>query len=50
MFAVDSQIDLNSPALLDMILEEAVVLNQPLPARVKTAAGEWSIDEAFNDW
>jgi hypothetical protein len=50
VFAVDSQIDLNSHALLDMISEEAVVLNQPLPARLKTAAIEMSIDEAFDDW
>jgi hypothetical protein len=49
-FAVDSQIDLNSRALLDMISEEAVIINQSLaPAREKTA-GEMSIDEAFDNW
>lgn len=51
-FAIDSQIDINSRALLDMISEEAV-LDQPPPSdRAKTATnqGEMSIDEAFDDW
>lgn len=49
-FAIDSQIDINSRALLDMISEEAVVVDHS--ARTKTASnqGEMSVDEAFDDW
>ena len=50
-FAVDSQIDINSRALLDMISDEAVVVsNQPMPSARMGTAGEMSIDEAFEDW
>jgi hypothetical protein len=47
------QIDINSRALLDMISDEAVVVDLPLPlAHVKTTAAcsEVTIDEAFDDW
>ena len=52
-FAVDSQIDINSCTLLDMISEEAVIDNQPLlgqPTAGMKMAGEMSIDEAFDNW
>ncbi len=51
-FAIDPQIDINSRALLDMISDDAVVVDQPLPsAHVKMAAGaDVTIDEAFDDW
>jgi hypothetical protein len=50
-FAVDSQIDLNSRALLDMISEEAVVVtNQSLAPAGEITTGEMSIDEAFDNW
>ncbi len=53
-FAIDPQIDINSRALLDMILEEAMVqVDQPLPsARAETVAGNHkvTIDEAFDNW
>ena len=52
-FAIDPQIDINSRALLDMISEEAMVVDQPQPsARAKTASkcNEISVDEAFDDW
>ena len=51
-FTVDSQIDINSRVLLDMISEEDVIVGQtPLSACVKTAASvEMSIDEAFDGW
>jgi hypothetical protein len=52
-FAIDPQIDINSHALLDMISEEAVVVDQPLPsahAKTATECKEISVDEAFDDW
>jgi len=52
-FAIDPQIDINSCALLNMISEEAVVVDQPLPAvcvRTATERKEISVDEAFDDW
>ena len=50
VFAIDSQIDINSRALLDMISDEAVVINQPTPSARMKMGGEMSIDEAFEDW
>ena len=50
VFAIDSQIDINSRALLDMISDEATVINQPTPSARTKMGGEMSIDEAFEDW
>jgi hypothetical protein len=52
-FVIDPQIDINSHALLDMISEEAVVVDKPLlSAHAKTVADscEITVDEAFDDW
>jgi len=44
--------NLNSHALLDMISDESVVVDQPLPSAHVTmaAVGDISIDEAFDHW
>ncbi|KAF8153915.1 ribonuclease H-like domain-containing protein [Crassisporium funariophilum] len=52
-FVIDPQIDINSRALLDMISEEAVVMDKPLlSASLKVAANGagMTVDEAFDNW
>jgi hypothetical protein len=52
-FEINPNIDIDSPALIDMISEEAVVSEAPLNALsrpVDAANRTFTVEEAFEDW
>jgi hypothetical protein len=51
-FEIDPNIDIDSPALVDMISEEAVVSEAPLNVSrpVDAANRTFTVEEAFEDW